>query len=216
MEQHISSECSVMTGRSKSKSTPVCSKSRCGKVLIAPIRCNVRTSFSFFHSIDFTFPPIQKCQKQFCLQHRFPADHGCTPATTPSGSKSIIGTNSLANLSSKASASGSRTVDAFKRAVASGASSSQPPATSSESKSDTSKPSTSSSYSNPFSKVDRYVTFHSYSPSNLSSLTSTSHLLLTTANMTSTLITDDSLSSKSKTGSMNPTSFIPRSVFTTA
>jgi predicted nucleic acid binding AN1-type Zn finger protein len=43
MDQHISNECSVMTGKSgKAKSAPVCARGKCGKVLFAPIRCDVR------------------------------------------------------------------------------------------------------------------------------------------------------------------------------
>lgn len=43
MERHISTECSVMTGKSgRTKSQPVCARGKCGKVLYAPIACNVR------------------------------------------------------------------------------------------------------------------------------------------------------------------------------
>jgi hypothetical protein len=45
MEHHISTECSVMTGKLKAKSAPVCAKGKCGKVLFAPIRCDVRYVF---------------------------------------------------------------------------------------------------------------------------------------------------------------------------
>ena len=41
MERHISSECSVSTGKTKSSSVPRCTRSRCGKVLYSPIRCEV-------------------------------------------------------------------------------------------------------------------------------------------------------------------------------
>ena len=42
MERHISMECSVMTGKSgKTRSQPVCARGKCGKVLYAPITCNV-------------------------------------------------------------------------------------------------------------------------------------------------------------------------------
>ncbi|KAG1715733.1 hypothetical protein ID866_1449 [Astraeus odoratus] len=65
MERHISSECNVMTGRSgRHKSTPVCARGKCGKVLFAPINCDT-------------------CHKQYCPQHRFPKDHGCE-TTVPS------------------------------------------------------------------------------------------------------------------------------------
>ena len=46
MEQHINTQCSVMTGRSsKAKSTPTCARPKCGKVLFSPIRCDVSDSF---------------------------------------------------------------------------------------------------------------------------------------------------------------------------
>lgn len=41
MEQHINDECSVMTGRRKAKSAPICARGKCGKVLFAPISCKV-------------------------------------------------------------------------------------------------------------------------------------------------------------------------------
>ncbi|KAF8843287.1 hypothetical protein BDN67DRAFT_897609 [Paxillus ammoniavirescens] len=60
MERHISTECSVITGKSgRSRSQPVCARGKCGKVLYAPISCN-------------------DCRKQYCPQHRFPKDHGCS------------------------------------------------------------------------------------------------------------------------------------------
>ena len=48
MEQHISTQCSVMTGKSgKAKSGPTCARGKCGKVLFAPIRCDVRPFITF-------------------------------------------------------------------------------------------------------------------------------------------------------------------------
>jgi hypothetical protein len=41
MEQHINSECSVMTGKRQTKSGPVCARGKCEKVLFAPISCKV-------------------------------------------------------------------------------------------------------------------------------------------------------------------------------
>ena len=41
MELHITSECSVMTGRMKKSTQPHCANPRCKKLLIAPIRCDV-------------------------------------------------------------------------------------------------------------------------------------------------------------------------------
>lgn len=45
MEQHINSECSVMTGKRQTKSAPVCARGKCGKVLFAFISCKVRILF---------------------------------------------------------------------------------------------------------------------------------------------------------------------------
>lgn len=51
MEQHINTQCSVMTGKSaKAKSTPTCARPKCGKVLFAPIRCDVSNHCSKYRS----------------------------------------------------------------------------------------------------------------------------------------------------------------------
>ena len=42
MDVHLEKECSVVTGKVKSKSTPTCAKGNCKKVLFSPIRCDVR------------------------------------------------------------------------------------------------------------------------------------------------------------------------------
>jgi len=43
MERHINAECSITTGKSgRTRSQPVCARGKCGKVLFAPIACNVR------------------------------------------------------------------------------------------------------------------------------------------------------------------------------
>lgn len=47
MEDHFAKECSVMTGHVAKKSTPTCAHRKCGKVLFAPIRCDVRSSHLF-------------------------------------------------------------------------------------------------------------------------------------------------------------------------
>ncbi|ETW81710.1 hypothetical protein HETIRDRAFT_147684 [Heterobasidion irregulare TC 32-1] len=61
MERHFNEECSVMTGKSgKARSSPICAKGKCGKVLFQPIRCS-------------------DCQQQYCPAHRFPATHDCSP-----------------------------------------------------------------------------------------------------------------------------------------
>ncbi|EPQ54432.1 hypothetical protein GLOTRDRAFT_43402 [Gloeophyllum trabeum ATCC 11539] len=68
MERHIQSECSVMTGKAPKKSSPVCGRPKCGKVLFAPITCD-------------------KCRKQFCPSHRFPATHNCASTASSAQSK---------------------------------------------------------------------------------------------------------------------------------
>ena len=51
MERHINTECSVMTGKSgRTRSQPVCARGKCGKVLYAPIACNVRPVLSFIRA----------------------------------------------------------------------------------------------------------------------------------------------------------------------
>ncbi|KAF9523608.1 hypothetical protein CPB83DRAFT_951338 [Crepidotus variabilis] len=69
MDQHLETECSVTTGRVKSKSTPVCARPTCKKVLFSPIRCD-------------------KCRQQFCPAHRFPGDHTCASQTASSTAQS--------------------------------------------------------------------------------------------------------------------------------
>ena len=45
MERHLNHDCSVMTGKSKSKAAR-CARGKCGKVLVTPIKCDVRLSCS--------------------------------------------------------------------------------------------------------------------------------------------------------------------------
>ncbi|EGO23802.1 hypothetical protein SERLADRAFT_470157 [Serpula lacrymans var. lacrymans S7.9] len=108
MENHISNECSVMTGKSgRAKSAPVCARGKCGKVLFAPIRCD-------------------KCSQQFCPQHRFPKDHTCSSLSTPASSNSRITSPALAkqsiSASSKASAASASAMNAMKKTLASASS----------------------------------------------------------------------------------------------
>ncbi|KAG1743164.1 uncharacterized protein EDB91DRAFT_1328492 [Suillus paluster] len=68
MERHISRFCEAMnaTGRQRGKGgSKICARGKCGKVLFAPIGCD-------------------KCQKEFCPQHRFPKDHTCPSLTSAS------------------------------------------------------------------------------------------------------------------------------------
>ncbi|KAJ7069731.1 hypothetical protein C8F01DRAFT_1113760 [Mycena amicta] len=130
VETHFMTDCSVMTGRAKARSSPVCARARCGKTLFAPIRCT-------------------KCNKQFCAAHRFPADHTCAPAVAPSAKSSLTATSRLVNLHSNASVAGAKTVGTIKAAAAS--------AQASASRSTGPTPTTTKSISVPtmFSKTDR-------------------------------------------------------------
>ncbi|KAJ6585034.1 hypothetical protein B0H19DRAFT_1249938 [Mycena capillaripes] len=97
VENHFMKDCSVMTGKTKTKSTPVCARARCGKALFASIRCT-------------------KCNQQFCAAHRFPADHTCTPAApaAPARTRGPTAASRLLDLNTKASAAGAATLGAIK------------------------------------------------------------------------------------------------------
>ncbi|KAF4590821.1 hypothetical protein EYR40_009418 [Pleurotus pulmonarius] len=153
MEQHLTRDCSVMTGRTgKKKSGPVCARTKCGKTLFAPIQCN-------------------QCKQQFCPSHRFPADHSCT--APPNNSTSRSGGNTLGSSPGRSLAdlyANAKKSTAVKTAFASApslggnknpsnASSSRAPiaTTSSQSKA-TPAPSDSKSTTRiPFSKQDRSI-----------------------------------------------------------
>ncbi|KIM89220.1 hypothetical protein PILCRDRAFT_84955 [Piloderma croceum F 1598] len=145
MEQHINTECSVMTGKRQTKSGPVCARAKCGKVLFAPINC-------------------KNCNQQFCPSHRFPADHSCTSAATTtathSSSASKPASQHISEFSSKASATSSQTLEAVRRkwAATPTPSSSRPkpaPAASPSIPSNSPSKAPSSHSTNPFSKTDR-------------------------------------------------------------
>ncbi|KAI0947245.1 hypothetical protein AcV7_009716 [Taiwanofungus camphoratus] len=96
MEVHISSECSVMTGKTgKKSSTPTCARAKCGKVLFAPILCD-------------------KCKQQFCPQHRFPNTHTCVPPPNFASAPA----RATAGVSSQALAASATAMAAIKRAMA--------------------------------------------------------------------------------------------------
>lgn len=42
MERHFTTDCTIMTGKPKAKSKPTCANTKCRKVLISPISCDVR------------------------------------------------------------------------------------------------------------------------------------------------------------------------------
>ncbi|GJJ15732.1 hypothetical protein Clacol_010010 [Clathrus columnatus] len=110
MERHIEKECTVATGRkAKINSTPVCSKPRCGKKLLAPIKC-------------------PNCNQQFCATHRYPSSHVCNNeslhGTTSTSSTTMQAFNKAkstisSSLSSSVSTTASNLNKTVKKAVSS-------------------------------------------------------------------------------------------------
>ncbi|KAH9841641.1 uncharacterized protein C8Q71DRAFT_738022 [Rhodofomes roseus] len=98
MEEHITSECSVMTGKTRKSSHPTCARAKCGKVLYAPIRCD-------------------KCKQQFCPQHRFPTSHTCSASASAKSASSSA--SPFQSASSQASAAGAAAIAAIQHAMAS-------------------------------------------------------------------------------------------------
>ncbi|KAJ3574719.1 hypothetical protein NP233_g1577 [Leucocoprinus birnbaumii] len=146
MDAHLTRECSVMTGAEKKKSSPVCAKANCKKVLFSPIKCT-------------------QCQEQFCPSHRFPADHSCatSAATTPgtrfsktAGSRLLneFNGNKLNNTASAASSAMKKTVASASASVSKSIANARVSAPA-ISKTSSSNSSTKSPGNNPFSKVDR-------------------------------------------------------------
>ncbi|EMD39876.1 hypothetical protein CERSUDRAFT_45349 [Gelatoporia subvermispora B] len=147
MDTHITSECSVMTGKTKKSSGPKCAKPKCGKVLFAPIRCD-------------------KCKQQFCPQHRFPTSHPCS-AVVNSSKGSSGPAQALSNLSTQTSAASAAAMAAIKRAAATtntAPSTARPPRAATTTQNPPQPPlmtkassssSSRSSHSNPFSQQDR-------------------------------------------------------------
>ncbi|KAJ8080559.1 hypothetical protein PM082_017393 [Marasmius tenuissimus] len=190
MERHFTQECSVMLGKEVKKSTPICARGKCGKVLYAPIRCD-------------------KCQKQFCPTHRFPSDHTCTPvSSTASSSRPGALTansrllkiqNEINQKAQKASAAGVAAADAIKKSMT----------TTAPVKASTST-SSGSSHKNPFSKTDSAVPL----PTPLSStmINGTNDDKLPPAFNPSPTAT----SSKSKPTPVIRSSYIPPPIFATA
>ncbi|XP_006462779.1 hypothetical protein AGABI2DRAFT_179404 [Agaricus bisporus var. bisporus H97] len=139
MERHLTVECSVMTGRAQKKSSPVCARSNCKKILFAPISCT-------------------QCHAQFCPSHRFPADHACSaPTSKPSASASKTAGSRLLNefsgnkLNDKASAATS----AVKKTVSSASTSVSKSIASAKASASGTGSSEKSTSHGPFSKVDR-------------------------------------------------------------
>ncbi|KIM43291.1 hypothetical protein M413DRAFT_444110 [Hebeloma cylindrosporum] len=126
MDIHLESECSVVTGKVKAKTTPLCARPTCKKVLFSPIRCT-------------------SCRRQFCPAHRFPGDHSCSGSSpVPPKPNAFANLNSGAkNLHSKASATGAAAMGAVKKTMAADVTPGPQPSSSS------SRPSL------PFNKMDR-------------------------------------------------------------
>ncbi|KAF9644589.1 hypothetical protein BDM02DRAFT_3131665 [Thelephora ganbajun] len=148
MELHITNDCSVMTGRTKESTQPRCASPRCKKLLFAPIRCD-------------------KCNQQFCAQHRFPSDHTCETTTTQIPSKPVTSTTSNANtktqdLTNQVSAKSNAAMAAIKRSIASTKSAMKPNPSSSSTLQlpqpvQKSTSSSSKTSLNPLSKTDRRI-----------------------------------------------------------
>ncbi|KAF9565730.1 hypothetical protein CPC08DRAFT_704429 [Agrocybe pediades] len=108
MDSHLDNECSIVTGKVKAKTLPTCERRSCHKVLFTPVRCD-------------------KCRKQFCPSHRFPADHSCSPAPALAP-KSNVSTSFTAfnaninagakNLNTRAAAASSAAANAVKKSIA--------------------------------------------------------------------------------------------------
>ncbi|KAJ7250829.1 hypothetical protein B0H12DRAFT_1120012 [Mycena haematopus] len=187
VEIHFVRDCSVMTGKTKVKSTPICARARCGKALFAPIQCT-------------------KCSQQFCAAHRFPADHNCTPAsaTAPSKITGPTAASRLLDLNTKASAAGGAALGAIKtmasnaQAQAQAASSSRAAA-----KPVAPKPTAAAAPTktpNLFSKTDRSSSPYSLTNTN----TTPAHTTDTNANDAETITT---------TKPLNINSYVPPPIF---
>jgi hypothetical protein len=144
MDIHLEKECSVVTGKVKSKSTPTCSRGNCKKVLFSPIRCDVR-SLSLMISSAFNLIYVKKvCKDQFCAAHRFPQDHNCS-TTAQSKSTGQHGPNTYFSGVKITSAVGAAAVRGVKKAST----------VASTSRTDQPSTSSSSKVSLPFNKTDR-------------------------------------------------------------
>ncbi|KAF9489376.1 hypothetical protein BDN71DRAFT_1456208 [Pleurotus eryngii] len=213
MEQHLTRDCSVMTGRTgKKKSGPACARTKCGKTLFAPIQCN-------------------QCKQQFCPSHRFPADHSCT--APPNSSTSNTGGNTLGSSPGRSLAdlyANAKKSTAVKAAFASApslgsnknvSSSRSPIATTSSKSKATPAPSESKSTARiPFSKQDRSTSMAPLAntivaPSLIStdSTSNSNDALTITTNSPST---HDSNNDNKPPRIIDPMSFVPRSVFSMA
>ncbi|XP_076996537.1 AN1-type zinc finger protein 2A isoform X2 [Tamandua tetradactyla] len=65
--EHMDQRCQYAPGKGKAKIfTYHCSKEGCKKKEMLPVTCD-------------------QCQRNFCIQHRHPLDHGCKPRSHPGG-----------------------------------------------------------------------------------------------------------------------------------
>lgn len=149
MDAHLTSECPVMTGKAKAKSSPICAKGSCKKVLFSPIKCT-------------------QCKAAFCPSHRFPADHNCTaPApklnttTSKSAASRLLNEFNSNNLNTRTSAATSavkKTMSSASASVSKSIAAAQASAPHlGKSSSQVSGSSAKSPGNNPFSKVDRVL-----------------------------------------------------------
>lgn len=165
MDTHLTNECSVMTGRAKAKTSRVCAKGNCKKVLFSPIKCTVRLSSSPWRCLT---DQLQRCQAQFCPSHRFPADHNCAMLTPVQGARASktagsrlldeFSGNKLNNKASAASSAVMKTVSSASASLSKSIANSKitAPPLSNSSSTTTSSPAKSPG-NNPFSKVDRWA-----------------------------------------------------------
>lgn len=140
MDEHLTNDCSVLTGKSgRARTMPVCARGGCKKVLFSPIRCN-------------------NCKSQFCPSHRFPADHSCssTAATQskPVTSKLLPNINAT-NINVKVSAAGAVAMSAVKKTKASV--STPKPVTQATKPVALPKPVSATTHTNMFSKTNRLL-----------------------------------------------------------
>ncbi|KAL0961206.1 hypothetical protein HGRIS_006174 [Hohenbuehelia grisea] len=211
MEQHLSRDCSIMTGKSgKARTVPVCARVKCTKPLYAPIRCD-------------------QCKEQFCPQHRFPADHSCTPAPAPATSGNRLGAapmKSLADLYSKTASSTKKAGSALGSIKASASNSSSTSAKTAPSTSSASPAAKAASSlpKNPIAglKTDRVL----ISNPTITTAITTTPTMTTNPTTTTTTVSYISVpaggpsktpnSSIAKPRIINPSAYVPRPIFASA
>ncbi|PPQ91686.1 hypothetical protein CVT25_012899 [Psilocybe cyanescens] len=223
MDLHLEKNCSVVTGRVKARTVPVCARGNCQKPLIISMQCS-------------------SCKKKFCPTHRHPDDHRCHPTvSTPANNKLNAKPNApnpfanlnagAKNFNTKATAAGNAAVDAVKKSINTAAIPAARNALNSVSASSSSSSTPKAPL--PFSKMDRYVNVQSTFSSTRSSSTSPSgspssnyldmtHGLhsINTATTASAPTNNDTTNITNETIKPSPIidsmSFIPRPIFASA